>query len=690
MNKSAAHILVADDAPLIRGMLVRMLRKYGYYVGEVEDGERAIQYFQTYHPDLILMDADMPVLDGVVACSQIKQLPNAKYVPVVIVTSFVEREWIDKAYAAGATDYITKPVNWDVLRNRVHYILQAKRAEEALFDEKEKAQITLASIGDGVVTTDAQGLVEYINPIANKLTGWSVTEAKGLPLNQVYSIIEETTQQTIHFPVERCLKQGETVDLSHNTVLVHRDQATKFAIEDTAAPITDRKGKIIGLVLVFRDVTENREMTRKLAYQANHDPLTSLYNRHAFMNGLMQKPHESPGSMLVYMDLDQFKTVNDTCGHEAGDQLLKNVALILKKKITQFALEDNAMLARLGGDEFSLLLSQCSLEAATKLSQQLCECIQNFKFFWEKEGQKHVFAIGISIGILPIPSDCSTSHKNLLAMADAACYAAKNAGRNQVHIYQKGDEDETIQSLSLINENLEDTTGFRLFSQTILPLNATPDQQLRYEILLRMKNQKGDWLRPGAFLSTAERYNLMPAIDRRVITELMHWFEKSTTQLSKIAFISINLSHHSLTDKDFFAFLTSFLKKYPKIAAKICFEIPETIVITYFSAIHHFIHQIKPLGCKIIIDNFGVGMLSFHYLKILAVDFVKIDKNLSKNILKSVVDLTIIQSIITVTEHLNIQTIATCIEEEEVCKQLQTLKIDYIQGHWLGKPSELN
>jgi len=254
-----------------------------------------------------------------------------------------------------------------VLRNRIHYILQAKQAEEALFEEKEKAQITLASIGDGVITTNASGRIEYLNAVATKLTGWKLDEAYGLPLPQIFRIIDENTGQPLTFPLHHYLEAGQTVELSSHIVLIHCDQKQRFAIENTAAPIRDRNGNTIGLVLIFHDVTESRKMTQELSYQAKHDALTGLYNRHEFetqLKRVLELAQEDPMTVeyaLLYMDLDQFKIVNDSCGHEAGDQLLKDVAKLLQKTIDEDKTHyTSAILARLGGDEFALLLEPCS------------------------------------------------------------------------------------------------------------------------------------------------------------------------------------------------------------------------------------------------------------------------------------------------------------------------------------------
>jgi len=692
MIEPRARILVVDDAPWTRGLLMQVLKKYGYQVDTAEDGQQAIDYFIDHHPDLIMMDADMPVLDGVAACARLRELPEARYLPIIIVTAFVEREWVDRAYAAGATDFITKPINWDVLRNRIHYILQAKQAEEALFQEKEKAQVTLASIGDGVITTDAWGRVEYLNAVASKLTGWQTEEALGLPLSQVFSIIDEHSQQPIAFPIHRCLEEGKMVELSDNTVLVHRQQHKRFAIEDSAAPIKDRHGHIIGVVLVFHDVSETRKMTQELSYKAKHDALTGLINLHEFKLRLKQvlTPPFSAEHALLYMDLDQFKQVNDTCGHEAGDQLLKDVALLLQQQLAHYAGFAQATLARLGGDEFGLLLEQCPLAVALEIANSFCERIYQFKFFWLNQNQeKGVFTIGISIGLVPITAYLN-HQQSLLAMADAACYAAKNAGRNQVRVYQKSDSqslDYNIQWVAWINENIEKNQGFSLFYQAIEPCH--PHQVTGHEILLRMTDPQGNLVLPGAFLSAASRYNLMTALDLWVIRTTLNWLKQHQQQLEQLLFCSINVSAAAISDSHFLKTLTHLIEHTPIPAEKLCFEISEPTAITYLTGVIEFMTTLKQLGCQLTLDDFGSGLSSFAYLKQLPVDFLKIDSALISTLATDAIDEALVQAINDIAQRMGLKTIAEGVENQIILDKLKIIGVDYVQGYWLSEPQAL-
>jgi diguanylate cyclase (GGDEF)-like protein/PAS domain S-box-containing protein len=698
MINKVAHILVVDDAPFIRQLLEQVLQHYGYHITTAENGQQAIELFLQSQPDLILMDTDMPILDGIAACTRIKALPQAKNLPIIMVTAFVEGQWVDRAYAAGATDYVTKPINLDVLRNRIHYILQAKQAEEALFDEKEKAQITLAAICDGVITTNAKGEVEFLNSVAAKLTGWTTDEAYGLPLNQVYALRDENTQQPVEFPLQRCLELGQLVGLSH-TVLVHRHHNQQFAIEDSAAPIKDRNGNIIGVVLVFHDVTENRKMTQELAYRAKHDALTGLWNLTEFKTQLHRVLRQTRDSgsehALLYLDLDKFKIVNDTCGHEAGDQLLKDVALILQNRVKTYTADWSAILARLGGDEFGLLLENCSLKLATELATSLCEQIENYRFFWQSTpSEKNVFTLGVSIGLVRL-SNRILNLKSALAMADAACYVAKNAGRNQVRIYREQQplesQDQNIQWVNLINDNLEQETGFCLFHQSIVPLASANSSAngYRYEVLLRMKDAQGQLVPLGAFFSVATRYNLMSSLDLWVIRHLLMWLQCHPEHLQQLEVAMLNISAQSLNEQNFLPTLRQLIVDAEILANKLCFEIAETTALTNLSGVLHFMTTLKPLGCRFALSKFGSGIASVNLLKILPIEFLKIDGAVVKAMAQDIVDQAVVKAINEIAHLMNLQTIAQSVETAALFEKLKQIQVDYVQGYWLSTPQPL-
>src|SRR5690606_11199826 len=356
------------------------------------------------------------------------------------------------------------------LEGTVTDITHRKAAERALAREKERAQVTLKSIGDAVVTTDASGLVDYLNPVAEQLTGWERRDAQGKRIEDIIQLTDEETGTAVEPPVLRCLSEGRTVGLSSNVVLWHRN-GSSLAIQDSAAPIQDRSGRVIGAVMVFHDVSQERQLHRKLSYYASHDSLTGFINRREFEERLSAalravKSEAAEPHALLYLDLDQFKVVNDTCGHAAGDLLLRQLAEILKVRV-----RTADVIARLGGDEFAVLLSDCTVARATEIADKLREAIAEFRFGW-RDGSMQV---GVSIGVVPVDAEAE-SVGTLLSAADVACYVAKDLGRNRIHVYEEGDAAERHQEMqwvARINRAREEER-FELYFQPIVPIGATP------------------------------------------------------------------------------------------------------------------------------------------------------------------------------------------------------------------------
>ncbi len=691
MPHCAGRILVAEDSPVLLAIMINTLQGagYDYQVETAENGQLAVERFFANPPDLILMDADMPVLDGISACARIKNSPEGRSVPLVMVTGFGDRDWVDRAYQAGATDYVMKPINWDVLRNRIDYMLKAKKAEEALFDEKEKAQITLESIGDGVITTDAWQRVEYLNPVASLLTGWSNQQANGRQLAEIFNVVDENSLKTAYIPHPTELNQAQKIsDATKQMLLIHKDGKQKFAIEDSAAPIRDRSGRTIGMVLVFYDVTRSRQMAREIEYQAHHDPMTGLINRREFENRLQiltdSTKHESAEHALLYMDLDRFKVVNDTCTHAAGDELLRQVSKVVRQKVRQ---RDTA--ARLGGDEFGFLLEHCALEDAISIAEKICQAIQAIRFSWNT----HVFTIGASIGIVPINNQ-HTNMSKLLSMADTACSQAKNNGRNQVQLYRGAEYDriDSEQWLERLQDSLEHN-HFLLFQQAIMPVCAPQGAGEHYEILLRMKDRDNPnkLILPGAFFAAADRFNLLPTLDCWVIKHLCRWLHKHPEHLQALHLVSVNLADSTLGDASFSEFVQEQLDLYQIPGEKLCFEFTELGATTNVLGTQHLLATLKTQGCRFALDNFGTGSASFMVLRDLDIDFLKIQGTLINGMHKNPLDKAIVDAINNISHVLNIRTIAASVETEDqrIMDSLRALRIDYAQGYALASPRPL-
>jgi diguanylate cyclase (GGDEF)-like protein/PAS domain S-box-containing protein len=564
-------------------------------------------------------------------------------------------------------------------------ITDRKRAEEALFAEKERAEVTLHSIGDAVITTDGEGVIDYLNPVAEALIGLSADKAKGQPIDRVFQIIEEETREPMANPVGRCLKEGRPVGPTAHSVLIGRN-GQEFPIEDSVAPIRSRDGRVLGVVLVFRDVTETRRMARQMAHEATHDALTDLVNRREFERRL-ERAHASAkhyGSRhaLCFLDLDQFKLVNETAGHAAGDELLKQVRGLLSGKF-----RERDTLARLGGDEFGLLLDNCSLQEALKISDIIVGTFRDCTFIW----QGRTFQIGVSIGLVPITADAGDAAQ-LLSQADVACYTAKELGRNRVHVYRReGAEpaDTRIQILraATLRGALEQDR-FRLYCQPIVPLLPDSGVPVRFEFLLRLLDTDGDLVWPRAFIPAAERYGLMRAIDRWVIrTAFRHCAERFGDYSG--AEIAINLSENSLDDHSLLQFVREQFAEFALPPDRVCFEITETAAFHNLSQTTAFVSGIKESGSRLALDDFGRGMSSFNYLKTLPVDYLKIDGGFVRDMMVSTVDHDLVEAINEVGHIMGIKTIAEYAHSRAIVERLKQLGVDCAQGDAIGLPVPL-
>lgn len=566
-------------------------------------------------------------------------------------------------------------------------ITERKQMEEALFYEKELAQVTLHSIGDAVITTDVAGRVQYINPVAESLTGWSQAEAEGKPLTEIFQLIQEDTREPVEHPVFQALRENQIVGLARDAFLVSR-HGHEIAIDDSAGPIRNRQGQTIGAVMVFHDVTHARQLTRQVFWQAMHDPLTGLVNRRAFEHRLEQAIQsaqmEESIHVLCYLDLDQFKIVNDTCGHKVGDELLRQITALLQTHIRK-----TDILARLGGDEFGLLLNRCDLEQGLKVADILRETVQDFRFTWDN----HVFTIGVSIGVVPITSQVRDL-ETLLMSADAACYAAKNAGRNRVHLFQADDQalaqqQGEIRWATRITHALENHR-FCLFAQPIQPTQPRSHQPDYAEVLIRLVDDDGHLILPMAFIPAAERYGLIGTIDRWVVSTLFqNWDRVQPTADQPPRQYAINLSGHSLTDDRMIDFLTQQFEQYHVPPHLICFEITETAAIANLLQASQFIQRLQKLGCHFALDDFGSGMSSFTYLKHLPVDYLKIDGTFVKDMVEDPIDSAMVEAISRISQVMGLQTVAEYVENDAILQRITALGVDFAQGYGIAKPTPL-
>lgn len=555
--------------------------------------------------------------------------------------------------------------------------------EQQLFREKERAEITLYSIGDGAITTDANGNIEQMNETAAVITCCDITNSIGKPLTDVFQLKHQTGENAIEKIWNNVVSNGNIAVSYTDSVLIINN--TELAIEYTLAPIFDSGKKISGTILIFKDVSELRSLSTQLVYQAQHDELTGLFNRREFefkLNDILLEVRRNPAIQhwLSYIDLDQFKVVNDTCGHLAGDELLKQVSATIKKTI-----RDIDHFSRLGGDEFTVILKNCDYHLANTIIERIRETIQEFRFCWEDK----CFSISSSIGLIEITEDAGNMH-DLMSKVDAACYLAKDQGRNRIHLVEAHDTAVNKQRGEMnwvhrIRYAL-DHERFVLYYQSIKSLHVD-NTQFHAEVLVRLFDDEDNLIPPNAFIPAAERYNLMTEIDRWVVKNTFKFMNANNF---KSQIISINLSAQSLCDKNFSNFVITALNENMINPGSVCFEITETAAISNLSQAKLFIHTLREIGCKFSLDDFGSGLSSFGYLKNLKVDYLKIDGAFVKNIIEDKIDLAMVNAINQVGHTMGIKTIAEYVENREIENLLKSLDIDYAQGFGIHKPTPIS
>lgn len=570
-----------------------------------------------------------------------------------------------------------------VALDRVRFMQARKLAEDALYQEKERLQVTLHSISDAVITTDALGELLYINPAAEALTGWTLAAAAGRPYGQVFRVDQPDGQGPPVDLVQLVLLTSEPRHCPELRVLHQR--GGRFLADTAVSPIRDADGDVQGAVLVFRDVTEQRRLSHEIAFQATHDELTGLGNRRAFEHALdhafARTRDAAEQHVVCYLDLDEFKVVNDTCGHTAGDALLCQIARVFSALLAQ-----DDFLCRLGGDEFGILLRRHSVAQALQLAERLQLSLSAYRFVWRDQN----FRVGVSIGLVRL-DDSSESVGALLQAADSACYVAKDAGRGRIHVYA-ADDPALAQRYGVMEwvsriENALMQDQFVLYAQPILSLAETPPRGLHCEILLRMQDGQGGLVLPGVFMPAAERYHLASRVDRWVVTHALRWLASHQEEIEQCA---INLSGQSMGDAAFMAFVLQSLDASTVQCDKLCFEITETAAISNLQTAHHFIDTLRARGCKFSLDDFGSGLSSFAYLRTLAVDVLKIDGQFVKDIAIDPVSLAMVKSIHEIGCLMGKQTVAEFVESESILARLRELGVHYAQGYAVGFPMPLD
>ena len=561
-----------------------------------------------------------------------------------------------------------------------------KTSRIQLQQEKDKAFATLNSIVDAVITTNQDGIIEYKNSAAERLTGVSGKESRGNRIDKIISFFREHSTVVIENPVLDCLHTGEQMKQKIYADMLDRD-GTRYTVQVMATPLVRKDGKIFGAVLVLNDVTNIRVLSRRLKYQASHDILTKLINRSEFekrvRNAIMLAQDEGENSAVLYIDLDRFKLINDICGHAAGDELLKQVAKLLRNIVG----EKNSV-ARMGGDEFAVLIEDCYFSQAEKVAEKILRELGAYRFSWNEK----TFSVEASIGVAEIRESCD-GLTYILNAVDSACYLAKESGRNCIRKYSEGD-DTIIERkgqerwIQHFDKAIEED-GFALYAQPIVSLSEDKTKKNAIEVLVRMLDDDGSVIPPNAFLPAVERYDRAYKLDKWIVEQVFKFVSTNKKFIKKLGKCSINLSGQSMAEDGLLPFIQEKAKEYKIDASKICFEITETAAIANLTMAIDLINSLKEDGFLFALDDFGSGLSSFAYLKSLPVDYLKIDGIFVKDMQTDKVNYAMVKAIHDMSTVLNKQTIAEYVENEAVMELLTEIGIDYGQGFYLGKPEPI-
>ncbi len=567
---------------------------------------------------------------------------------------------------------------------------RASRDEADLYRERELSEMALQSIGDGVITVDDQGRIDFMNPAAESLTGWSLEHARGRLLTEVYPVFDERTREPCLFQpwLNAPVATGAGADTPLR--LAARD-GREVSIRHLFAPVREIGGRMSGAIIVFHDDSNLRSLAQQLSWQASHDALTGLANRREFERRLAEllatAAQGGRAHALMYIDLDHFKAVNDLGGHAAGDELLRQLTAVMQAPIRA-----SDMLARLGGDEFGALLESCQLEQALRIANQIRDAVNAFVFVW----QGRQFKVGVTIGLLQVDA-ASGSVAQVISAADALCYQGKAEGRDRVHT-RLPDADagrrrsSDAQMISQISEAF-DLGRFVLFSQPVAPLRVELAGSSHREVLVRMLDKQDRLVLPQVFMPAAERYELLGLIDRWVLRTLAAYLAERRARLTvrdePPQRHSVNVSASSLQDQEFRAFVRSLIETHRIPPGQICLELTEVGAMTNLTRVSDAMHELRAAGCSFALDDFGVGLSSFSYLRYLPIDYLKIDAGFVRDLNDDPMDCAIVDSIARIGHVLGIHTVAQGVEDVVTTEKLQAMGIDYAQGNQFGAPRPL-
>jgi diguanylate cyclase (GGDEF)-like protein/PAS domain S-box-containing protein len=556
------------------------------------------------------------------------------------------------------------------------------RGADAAGAAPARSQLALDSLGEGILTTDAHGVIDYLNQSAEALTGMRREDAVGQAFGAMIGFVDEHDRRAIADPVQQCLSTGSRVNLGRRSILLSRATGSELGVEATASPIRGAAGDVQGVAVMLHDVSELRGLTQQMSYQASHDALTGLVNRREFERRLGESLEIAragrQGHVMCYMDLDRFKAVNDTSGHLAGDNMLREVAALIRE-----AVRDSDTVARLGGDEFGVLLVGCPLDKARQIADDIWRAIAEYRFVWKDR----IFSVGVSIGIVEITGE-SNSLEEIMSAADSACYVAKKQGDGHVHVYSSHDEAVArsrgeIHWLQRLQAALRDGF-FELYVQPIEPARpGAVSSGPAMEVFVRLHDEG------QAIFPAAERYRLMSMIDRWVLGSALAAIAAGAIRLPPGRSLSLNISGQTLADPAFLEFVVEELDRTGVAPSQICFEVAETSVIGNLEHARRFVEVLHGMGCRFALDDFGTDLGGFANLKSLPLDYLKIDGSFMRDLGRDTVNQAMVSAVVNMARTLNFRLVAEQVEDVAALEAARAMGIDFVQGHAIGRPRPL-
>ncbi|MCW8847093.1 MAG: EAL domain-containing protein, partial [Gammaproteobacteria bacterium] len=680
MSQSAHQLLLIDAKPEDARLIQSELAQSKYYLYKMDVAQNLAQGLERIKKggiDVILMDLVLPDTQGIAAFLRI--YPKAGNIPIIALVQQADEELGQLAVEKGALDYLIKQqIVSNLLIKALRYATDRTHTLMALKASEAKYRELFQNVTAGVFQTSLDGKFLSANPAMVRLLGYDTEEELlGLDIAKevyMYPDSRDNWSRTI-------LEKGE---IRNSELVLRKRDGTKIVVLENAQAVRSHTGEVMYFQGALTDITEAHEQSKRLSYDASHDALTGLINRREFElrveRAMEDRKVDKTEHAVCYMDLDKFKVINDSCGHVAGDELLRQLGAVLHARVRQ-----GDTIARLGGDEFGVLLNHCTRENAILVSKNLLRAIRDFKFAWNQRQ----FPVGASIGLVPI-DDSFANVTDVLSAADAACYQAKDRGRNQLHLYEPKDQTQghysgEIQWASRVKKALTNDE-FILDIQPIIPVKPSARGSRYLEILVRMRDENGRQIPPGAFLPTVERYNLMGQLDSWVLKHTLAELSKESANLGAIGRVFINLSADSLLDSHFALNLSTILKQSQVPATKLCFEVTEASAMTNLTKANATINAVRELGCRFALDDFGTGVSSFAYLKALNVDYLKIDGAHIRDLANDKSDYEIVRAITHVGHALGREVIAESVESKRVLSALQEIGVDFVQGYTLAPP----